>query len=348
MGMSLVDQVRAVGNPIVDGQTATFVWRGKSAPVLDGDFTSWDPAHAIELEPAGRGVWVHRHKFAPATYMEYAFAREGTRQLDPFNPQVSWNGIAGYNHYFYMPGGEPTELITLAPGVARGTVTQHVLPRMWGEDPHPRVVQLYRPAARKPVPLLVVYDGRDFFRRVKLTTIVDNLIAERRIRPLAIAFVPTFRPTRWAEYACSDVTLGFVLDEVLPLAKAELDLVSLRSHPGAFGVLGASMGGLMALYTGIRRPDIFGRVLGQSTALSNGSLEYVVWDLIRGGAKLPRLWLSPGQYELPGILPANRRLRDLLRTREATFEYREAASGHNFPSWRDDVWRGLEWLFPVS
>jgi enterochelin esterase family protein len=26
-------------------------------------------------------------------------------------------------------------------------------------------------------------------------------------------------------------------------------------------------------------------------------------------------------------------------------EYREYNGGHNQPAWRDDVWRGLEWLY---
>jgi len=27
--------------------------------------------------------------------------------------------------------------------------------------------------------------------------------------------------------------------------------------------------------------------------------------------------------------------------------YREYSGGHNYPAWREDVWRGLEWLFAL-
>jgi enterochelin esterase-like enzyme len=61
-------------------------------------------------------------------------------------------------------------------------------------------------------------------------------------------------PVRSLEYTCNDLSLGFVLESVLPFARQNLDLIDINRHPGAFGVLGASMGGLMALYAGLRLP----------------------------------------------------------------------------------------------
>ncbi len=60
------------------------------------------------------------------------------------------------------------------------------------------------------MPLLAVYDGLDYFRRGKLTEIVDNLIAAKRIRPVAIAFLQNGgQQARMVEYGCSQTTLGF-------------------------------------------------------------------------------------------------------------------------------------------
>ena len=52
-----------------------------------------------------------------------------------------------------------------------------------------RPVWLYQPPTPDPVPLVVVWDGGDYYRRGRLTQIVDNLIAQRRIRPIALALV---------------------------------------------------------------------------------------------------------------------------------------------------------------
>jgi enterochelin esterase family protein len=126
------------------------------------------------------------------------------------------------------------------------------------------------------------------------------------------------------------------------LARQELDLVDPAAQPGAYGLLGASMGGLQALYAGLRAPGIFGHVLSQSGAFDQ---DYVAWDLIRHGPPRPlRLWLDVGRHEW--LLEPNRRLVSLLRDKGYDLGYHEHNGGHNYPSWRDQVWRGLEHLFP--
>jgi enterochelin esterase-like enzyme len=40
-------------------------------------------------------------------------------------------------------------------------------------------------------------------------------------------------------------------------------------------------------------------------------------------------------------------MRDLLLGRGYDVTYREFNAGHNYPAWRDDVWRGLEALFGI-
>ena len=139
-----------------------------------------------------------------------------------------------------------------------------------------RPVWLYQPPTPDPVPLVVVWDGGDYYRRGRLTQIVDNLIAQRRIRPIALALVENGGPARVVEYACSDATIGFVMECVLPLAAERLRLLDVRTSPGAYGVLGASMGGLMALYLGLRAPaDLraraqpVGRVLVRAAAMGS-------------------------------------------------------------------------------
>jgi enterochelin esterase family protein len=128
------------------------------------------------------------------------------------------------------------------------------------------------------------------------------------------------------------------------LAQAELNLLDLRIYPGAHGILGASMGGLMALYAGVRAPKIFGRVLSQSGSYNLAGYEPVLWDLLRNGPVQPlKVWMDVGRYEW--LRPCNRDMYDLLEARGYGVAYREYNGGHNYPSWRDDVWRGLEWLF---
>jgi enterochelin esterase family protein len=109
--------------------------------------------------------------------------------------------------------------------------------------------------------------------------------------------------------------------------------------------MGASMGGLMAVFTGLRLPHLFGRVLSQSGAFHLGSYPATALDLVEQGAARPvRMWLDVGRYEW--LLDSNRRTHALLQARGYDVTYREYSAGHNYTAWRDDLWRGLEALFP--
>jgi enterochelin esterase family protein len=192
---------------------------------------------------------------------------------------------------------------------------------------------------------LIVYDGQDYLQRGKLAVIVDNLIAEKRIRPLAMAFLPNGGRWRSVEYACSDATLHWVEQIILPLAREKLRLLDVEKHRGAYGVLGASAGGLMSLYTGLRLPDIFGKVLSQSGVSALDGRDFATVDLVKHGqARDIQIWMDVGKLEF--LLEDNRRMSALMKEKGYNVTYREFTGGHNYTSWRNDVWRGLEVMFP--
>jgi enterochelin esterase family protein len=243
-----------------------------------------------------------------------------------------------------MPDAAPSPLIRRRRDVAHGTVTRHGLEGDFYLVGHKRPVVLYQPPTAEPCPLLIVLDGQDYRPRGRLVNIVDTLIAEGRIRPIALALIDHGGRARAVEYACSDAHLAVLLERLVPLARATLNLLDLQTQPGTFGILGASMGGLMALYAGLRAPHVFGHVLSQSGAFTLDALDTVVWDLVRQGPVLPlRIWMDVGRYEW--LLDCNRRLHHLLVERGYDVTYREYNAGHNYPAWRNDVWRGLELLF---
>jgi enterochelin esterase-like enzyme len=340
---TLLEQAQR-GTPIIAGNAATFVWQGADAPKVIGDWSDWESGTPRSLTKVAPDVWAHTASFPGDTYMEYAFIREGKRLNDPLNPHRTPNGMGSINNYFYMPDGGPTPLIRRQRGVPHGTVARHVLENDFLLVGGKRAVDLYRPPAGGPCPLLVVLDGQDYRHRGKLVNIVDNLIAQGRIQPVALALPHHAGRARGVEYACSEAHLGFLSTQVLPLAQKELNLVDLEASPGAYGILGASMGGLMALYAGLRAPHIFGHVLSQSGAFTLDVHDTVVWDLVEQGPIRPiQIWMDAGHFEW--LLPCNRRMQETLAARGYEVTYHEYNAGHNYPAWRNDVWRGLELLF---
>jgi enterochelin esterase family protein len=345
MAIDLVERVRNERNPLIDGQSVTFVWQGETAPRLIADYNGWEYQGGAELERVAGKVWALRVDLPEDTYMEYAFLMGEERVKDPFNPRRVTNGMGKMNHFFYMPGAQPPTVSRRQKGVPRGAVTSEMLNVRGFAARGARRTYFYQPPVASPSPLLVVWDGQDYLRRAHLTTIVDNLIHEGRIRPVALAMPEHGGQARLLEYGCSEITLGFLKEFVLPAARQRLNLIDIQAEPGSYGVMGASMGGLMALYTGLRIPGIFGRVLSQSGAFSFPDFDFVIWDLVRHSEPGSRkVWMDVGTMEW--LTETNRRMKALLDERGFALSYHEYHGGHNYTSWQRELVAGLAFLFP--
>ena len=347
-------RARESGNPVIDGSEVTFFWEGRSAPTLISDANNWNEKTNLfkrvspRLRPAStKSVWSCTLTLPRDAYIEYAFHDRVSQEkfLDPFNRRTVSNGLGGRNNFFYMPQTMPSPFTVRRADIPVGALTSHRVETRWLRDDYEREIFFYRPPVNKPVPLLVVYDGQDYLQRGKLATMVDNLMADGRIRPIALAFLPNAGRWRSVEYACSDATILWLDQIILPLAREKLNLIDIDEEPGAFGVLGASLGGTMSLYTGLRMPDVFGRVISQSGAFMIESRDFAIVDLVRHGqAQGIEIWMDVGGLDT--LLEDNRKMYRSLQEKEYNVAYREFSGGHNYTAWRDDLWRGLEAMFP--
>lgn len=339
----LLALARTTGNPVIQEEIATFVWQGKTAPRLIDDLHNWDDSPQ-KLLRAGSELWLYSIILPKDAYLEYAFLDPNTNERlpDPLNPRKIWNGVNAYNHYFYMPDAKPSSFVLPTEGTEAGKVTKHSVPTRELAAGKTRNIYLYRPPVTSPVPLLVVYDGFDYLHRGKLNIIVDNLIAMKRIHPFAMAMVQNGGIARSIEYSCGETTLGFLTECVLPLAKEELDLEPIRA--GGYGIMGASLGGTMALFTALRLPQIFHKVLCQSGAFIAPDYQSVVVDLVRYAPRIEnKIWMDTGRMEW--LLEGNRQMYKYLKEKKYRVTFHEHSGGHNYTSWRNDLWRGLETLY---
>lgn len=215
----LLQRAQKEGTPLIDGNTVMFVWEGKKAPNLLADFNHWDEIKPITLTKTAPGVWTHTATLPPDAYIEYAYFNGDKRLPDPHNKRLITNGMGKMNHWFDMPEKQHTDLVRRKTKVAHGLVTEHRIDGGFLILGSNRPVYLYRPPTDEPVPLLFVLDGDDYVKRAKLPVIVDNLIAQKRIRPIALAMPQNGGRARFLEYMCNDSTIGFLLRYVLPLAQ---------------------------------------------------------------------------------------------------------------------------------
>jgi enterochelin esterase family protein len=351
---SLLSNARETGNPIIDGNSVTFLWEGETAPLLIGDFNHWGntPAGASQLSQIAPGVWAVSIELPSDAYVEYVFSNEpddeDERLLDPLNRVQVNNGIGGVNNAFAMPEREVTLLTEFMSNTPQGEITRHSIYHPWFTADERRDVWLYHPPTSEPVPLLVVFDGRDYLRRANLTQIIANLIAVQQMRPVALALMHNAGTHRYTEYNASDTVLAQITELVMPLAYNNLNLIDPDINPGAWGVMGASMGAQMALYAGLRLPNLFGTVIAQAGAYQTDTTDHpsLTSLLLKALPTAPiRIWQDVGT--LDALLETNRHMNQLLRERGYDVTYRESNVGHNYTGWRESLPRALTTMFPA-
>jgi enterochelin esterase family protein len=186
-----------------------------------------------------------------------------------------------------------------------------------------------------------------------LPEMLDYLVAAGQIPPVAALLVD--HPDR-NELLCRPEFAAYIANEALPWLRAAYPVAA---GPDQTSVLGASYGGLAAVYTAFRRPDVFGAAFAQSGWFRwrpAGDPEHH-W-LARQVAAAPRVparfCLQVGDLEVaqmadggPSQLAANRHLRDVLREKGCAVSYHEYSGGHDASSQEHPLARGLVEILSV-
>lgn len=195
-----------------------------------------------------------------------------------------------------------------------------------------RRVRVYVPAGygqgQERYPVLYLHDGQFVFGQdppggLQLEKLLEPLIASGQLPPLLVVAIDN-GPARWDEYSPwrnanmarwigegwsaaeeggeGEAYLRFIVETLKPQIDQRYRTLSEPQHT-AIG--GASMGGLISIYAGLAYPQVFGRVLAQSTALwfaetgehwlaDNAMLR---WMAGRKAAAEQRFYLDMGERE---------------------------------------------------
>ena len=193
-----------------------------------------------------------------------------------FVDEVHHAGAAQVHEYVFhpsslleMPNAPPQSTIVAKDGVPKGELTQATIHSATLKED--RTVGVYVPAGydgKKACNLLIVFDGitygggRKEQAEVPTPTILDNLIAEKRIGPTVAVFVWNMGKRNRDLYG-SAAFADFIATEVVPWARAHYAIA-----PGSGSVVaaGSSAGGFSATYCAFRHSDAIGNVLSQSGA----------------------------------------------------------------------------------
>lgn len=345
------------GSPIIEGERATFLWRGEAEIVHVRHRVVGLPDPLRMKRLAGTDLWAVTTVLPEGSRVEYQIEIRRGEQYeqfnDPLNPRLAHSPL-GSSSVCASLGYRVPEWVGFDPEARPGRLVDDVVRSKALRRDQP--IHVYLPARFNRAlryPLLVVHDGSDYLNFANMKTVLDNLIHRLDVDPLVAVFVPPI--DRLREYPNHAPHARFVARELVPLLTERLPLVD---APEARCLMGSSFGGVASLSTAVRYPGFFGSLLLQSASLvftdigfEHGGgpafdpvVKFVNRYRARPTAVVERIYLSCGVYE-PLITP-NRSMVPLFRQTGMQVRYTEARDGHNWENWRDRLGDGLSWLFP--
>jgi enterochelin esterase family protein len=312
-----------------------FVYSGKAKNVeLVGDFTGWktqnlvfwkfQPYAPIEGDNLDFSSYRPINWFAPTARVEYKLIVDGKWITDPLNPNKVDNGVGGENSFFTMPDYKPT---VWDKGEIPNLETIEISSKIYNER---RKVQVYVPFIKSDSPLLpvlYVQDGGNYLNQAKAVQIQQNLVKANKLSPFIMVFLNP--KDRMKEYWANDDYAKFLAEEVVPVIDSKYNTI--KSRDGRV-VMGASLGGITAVHVGLKYPQVFGRIGGQSSSFWIDN-QRVVKELEKLDGKTNfRFYLDDGTLEGP---EDSRKVAEILKGKGFDVTYIEAEAGHNWTAWRD-------------
>lgn len=342
----------------------TFLWRAadetQNIAVVSNLSGQMGASETMTRLPA-TDLWYKTYKLPNDTRESYQFAVAGSNVTDPLNPRRHVFpadpevGLTGWDSsVLELPAAPPHRWNLPRPDIPQGQVTLHRL-RSDALDNEYRV-WVYTPpgynADGPPYGWLLIFDGWFYLKLIPTPTILDNLLADGLLPPLAAIMIGSpFDQYRRRDLACYPPFEAWRISELIPWARQNYHLAN---DPAQTVVVGASLGGLMAAYVGPRHSDIFGNVLAQSAYFGwkpreDDEDEWIIRQYVTS-PKLPlRFYLEAGLFEtdipspLPGFknfLVSTRHMRDVLHAKGYPVSYAEFSGGHNPLNWQGTLAKG--------
>jgi enterochelin esterase family protein len=382
--------VRQSGAPLVEAidgdptrMLVTFLWRGDASTRSVGvwGIVFGGPPSEYQLRRlATSDVWYLTQRLPAGSRFTYGFSpnapvgpefgsarfqqRVATMQRDPWNPLREPGCPADATRYecpsmAELPGAASQPWTVRNPMAPTGDIRRHTLRSDILKNE--RAISVYIPPGYRadgpPSGLLVVLDGPAYLGPVPTPTILDNLLAAKKIAPVVAVFVANASGARARELPPNPAFAEFLATELLPWVHAHY---TVSSDPRRTVIAGSSFGGLAATYAGLRHSELFGNVLCQSGSFwwapdraadpnpdATTETGWLAKEFIKSPTKPLRFWMEAGLLEVDsrgtgGVnLETSRHMRDVLLAKGYEVQYSEFAGGHEYLNFRGTLAEGL-------
>ena len=172
-----------------------------------------------------------------------------------------------------------------------------------------------------------------------MTTILDNLIAAKKIKPVIAVFIDHREPVdrtnnkRMEELAMNARYLKFFTDELIPKIESTYQVEKDASHRA---ILGTSMGGLSAAYFVFAKPEVFSMAGIQSPAFYTRPQIYSLCD----NPSNTKVKISMTAGLINDTSESGQKMKGIFEGNACEYHYREVNEGHSWGNWRnliDDI-----------
>jgi len=334
------------------------VYYGKAASVgVIGNLQHWNAPDELPSVNCGDSSFFYRTFVAPPNArLDYKLIVDGIDRLDPRNPLTTPSGF-GLHSEVRMPKFKPSPYLVHRDSIPHGILinaglNDHILPPLRKYSIAGRKINIYLPPgydSLSHLPSLYVHDGLDALNYALLPTIIDNLIAEKKIPPIIAVFIPP--ANRGDEYVDNqrDKFVALLCDNLVTAIDKQYKT---ERSPLKRAMIGISAGGHIALYTVIDRPDVFQNVGGQSSMITP---QLRALTKKRAGENTfslsMKIYLDCGRYDIKqynfDLLQLNRQYSNLLSSMRIPHYYREVNDGHEWAGWRERLPEILIFFFGI-
>lgn len=339
-------------NPIVEQNSRIIFFVRDDAtgrtPRIVGDFNAWATTPQGYDAAAGTPIriadtpwsYLEGTAFANAR-LEYTFLFEKEAATDPRNPRTV-RTFTGPRSEIRMPffASHP-EVDGPLPAEA-GRVTEHTVTSRALEGT--RRVWTYVPAgydaAQDLYPTVYFLDGSNYTDWMAVPSVLDRLIATKRIPPMIAVFVEP--GNRQEEYSRTPAWRVFVATELVPYVDSRL-----RTFPAPDQrvIFGSSLGAYGALDLAVEHPDVFGLCAAIAPPAQAATL---IANQTQGQRAVfgVRFFVLGATYDTD--VKGARTLRTALEEARANVVYQEVPEGHAAETFRGHIGDALKVLVPAS
>jgi enterochelin esterase-like enzyme len=342
--------------PLTQEDSVAFLYRGDATSVVwIGDFNGWGYDKKFNNKGTkipNTNIWLLKASFPKDARLDYKIILNGSDWIiDPSNPNQQWSGVGGGspNSELRMPDWKADPITIKDESVAKGKLEKDILfnSKTLG---YQITYNTYLPSGytqNQKYPVIYVTDGYEYLheRLGNMETVLDNLIAQKKIQPVVAVFIDHREPVnrsnnrRMQELAMNPKYLAFFESDFIPHIESKY---AVYTEANQRAILGTSLGGLTAAYFAFTKPGVFGMTGIQSPAFYFKPEIYTVCD---NAEKPPvKIYMTTGTFY--DASTDSQKMKAILEKNFCAYQFSETNQGHSWGNFRDTIDDILVYFFP--